>query len=167
MHIRPEEARDHERVFAIIEAAFDSPGEAKLVCALREQADPLISLVAEVDEQVVGHVVFSPATLLGHPELKVMGLAPVSVIPAEQKTGIGSALIQAGLQACRELGAQAAIVLGHAEYYPRFGFAPSVSLGIRSEYDVPDDLFMVMEFEAGALEGKSGMIRYHPAFKGL
>lgn len=167
MNIRPEIASDRQVVFSITEAAFEGPGEAQLVELLREQADPVISLVAEVDGQVEGHIMFSPASLVGHPGLKVMGLAPVSVSPARQRAGLGSALVRAGIERCRDLGIDTVIVLGHPTYYPRFGFVPSVDYGIKSEYDVPDEVFMVLELKPGALEGKSGTMRYHSAFAGI
>ena len=94
-----------------------------------------------------------------------MGLAPMAVAPARQRQGVGSALARAGIAACRDLGFGAVIVLGHPEYYPRFGFVPASRFGLRSEYDVPDDVFMAMELKPGALHGRGpGTIRYHPAF---
>jgi putative acetyltransferase len=167
MIIRSEQLADHAGVFAINEDAFKGPGEARLVELLREQADPFVSLVAEVDGRVQGHIMFSPAALQEHPELKVMGLAPVAVSPATQGSGVGSALVRAGIEASRELGVEVLIVLGHSTYYPRFGFVPSVQFGIRSEYEVPDELFMVLELSEGVLAGKTGTMGYHPAFKEL
>ncbi len=93
-----------------------------------------------------------------------MGLAPMAVLPVHQRRGIGSSLVRAGLEACTQLGFAAVIVLGHAEYYPRFGFQPASRFALRCEYDVPDDVFMALELEAGILTGKTGTIQYHPAF---
>jgi len=93
-----------------------------------------------------------------------MGLAPMAVLPAKQRQGIGTALVRAGLEECRRLSFEAVIVLGHADYYPRFGFVPASRYGLTCEYDVPDDVFMVLELSAGTLEGRSGVIRYHAAF---
>jgi putative acetyltransferase len=137
------------------------------VDALREQAEPIVSLVAEDRGAIVGHIMFSPVTLSGHPTLRLMGLAPMAVVPTHQRQGIGSALVTAGLEHCRQLGIAAVVVLGHPAYYPRFGFWPSTRFGIGCEYDVPDDVFMVMELEVGALRGVSGTVHYHAAFSNV
>ena len=121
-------------------------------------------LIADDDDAIVGHILFSPVTLTAHPGLRIMGLAPMAVVPARQRQGIGSALIREGLEHCRRLGFGAVIVLGHAEYYPRFGFTPASRFGLGCEYDVPDEVFMALELYEGILQGKSGTIRYHPAF---
>jgi len=97
MEIRAESIRDQSRIRLIHESAFDTPAEADLVDSLREQAASLISLVAEQNGEVVGHVLFSPVTLEGHPNLNLMGLAPMAVYPDLQHRGIGSALVNAGL----------------------------------------------------------------------
>ena len=164
MLIRAERESDREAVHAVNTAAFETRAEADLVDRLRRQADPVVSLVAETDGEVVGHIFFSPVTLDAFPELKWMGLAPMAVAPAHQRTGIGSALVRGGLDRCSESGVSAVVVLGHPEYYPRFGFAPSSGFGIGSEYDVPDEVFMVKELHHGALEGVTGTVKYHPAF---
>ena len=93
-----------------------------------------------------------------------MGLAPMAVLPARQRGGIGSALVRAGLDACRQLGCTAVVVLGHPAYYPRFGFQPASRFALGCEYDVPDEAFMALEVEPGSLVGKAGTIRYHRAF---
>lgn len=164
MRIRPEEPGDRAGVRVVNVAAFPTPAEADLVDALRAQARPLVSLVAEEDRAIVGHILFSPVTLPGHPALVLMGLAPMAVTPARQRAGIGSALVRAGLEACRRLPAGAVVVLGHPEYYPRFGFAPGVRSGLGCEYDVPAEAFMVLELRPGALRGASGKVQYHGAF---
>ena len=97
MRIRPEKPGDHAGVRAVNVAAFETPAEADLVDALRAQAWPLVSLVADEDGAIVGHIMFSPVTLPGHPALALMGLAPMAVTPARQRAGIGSALVRAGL----------------------------------------------------------------------
>jgi len=151
-------------VHAVNVSAFETPSEADLVDALRQQAQPVVSLVAEENGEVVGHIMFSPVSLSDHPNLKVMGLAPMAVLPVHQRTGIGSALVRAGLEQCRQLDFVAVVVLGHPEYYPRFGFSPSSLFGVDSEYDVPDEVFMAMELQPEALSGKTGRVRYDPAF---
>jgi putative acetyltransferase len=165
--IRAEEERDVPAVYAVNAAAFGTTVEAELVNALRRQARPLISLVAEDNDAILGHIMFSPVSLTGHPDLKLMGLAPLAVAPARQRQGIGSALVPAGLERCKQLGFGAVVVLGHPEYYPRFGFLPSTRFGIGCEYDVPEDVFMVLELQAGHLRGASGTIQYHPLFKNV
>jgi putative acetyltransferase len=165
MIVRPEESKDHAAVHAVNASAFETPAEANLVDVLREEAHPIVSLVAEDDGKVVGHILFSPVTLSGHKALKIMGLAPMAVMPAHQGEGFGSALVKAGLEMCKELGFGAVIVLGHRGYYPRFGFTPAVNYGIGCEYDVPADVFMAMELQPGYLRGTNGIIKFHPAFK--
>ena len=165
MLIRNEEDSDWMAVHALNASAFESPVEANLVDTLRAQARPVVSLVAEDNNAVVGHIMFSPAALSGHPDLKIMGLAPMAVAAAHQNQGIGSALVRAGLQRCKELGFGAVVVLGHPAYYPRFGFSPATRFGIHCEFDAPEEAFMVLELQPGYLRGQSGTIEYHPAFK--
>ncbi len=167
MLIRAEKESDQEYTREINILAFDTQSEANLVDAIRQQAQPTISLVAEDKGEVVGHIMFSPISLAGHSDLKVMGLAPMAVTPALQKKGIGSALVRAGLEECRRLEFAAVIVLGHPEYYPRFGFLPSSRFGIDSEYDVPEEVFMAIELQPNSLSGKSGRVRYHSAFSNV
>ena len=167
MKIRPEIASDVHRIHAINRAAFETPAEANLVDALREQARPIISLVAEIDGEALGHIMFSPVTLDADPDLPLMGLAPMAIAPAHQRSGIGSALVRVGLERCKAIGAAGVVVLGHPEYYPRFGFVPASRFGLRSEYDAPDEAFMAMELLDGAFDGKSGLITYHSAFRAL
>ena len=162
--IRSEDVSDWAAVHAVNISAFETPVEANLVDALRSQAQPIISLVAVDSGSLVGHIMFSPVTLSDHLDLNIMGLAPMAVVPSHQSRGIGSDLVRVGLDRCRELGVEAVVVLGHPEYYPRFGFVPSVRFGIRSEYEVPDEVFMVVELQDGVLRNAPGTVRYHQAF---
>ena len=164
MNVRPERPADIAGIRAVNLKAFETSAEADLVELLREEADPIVSLVADDGEDIVGHILFSPVTLLSHPEIRIAGLAPMAVVPARQRQGIGSALISVGLTQCKGLGFGSVVVLGHANYYPRFGFTPASRLGLRCEYGVPDDVFMVLELDRGILQGKGGTIRYHSAF---
>ena len=167
MPIREEEPEDVSAVYAVNVSAFDTHAEADLVDILRREAHPIISLVAEENGAIIGHIMFSPVSLSGHLELRIMGLGPMAVIPGRQGEGIGSALVKAGLEKCKELGYGAVIVLGHTRYYPRFGFVPSVNYGISSEYDVPPEVFMVLELHPGYLQDAPGIIQYHAAFNGV
>lgn len=165
--IRPEEPRDRDAVRAVNTAAFPEPAEADLVDALRLRGKATVSLVADVEGAVVGHILFSPLTLDPACDRSLLGLAPMAVLPAHQRTGIGSALVTAGLGACAARGAQAVLVLGHADYYPRFGFRPASGFGLRSTYDVPDANFLALELVAGALDGVAGTVHYAPEFAGV
>ena len=164
--IRQENEDDQPEVHKINEIAFGQPDEADLVDALRRSAHPYISLVAVEQDDVVGHIFFSPVTIeSGDEKHMVMGLAPMAVVPAQQRKGIGSRLVQEGLKECLRIGYPVAVVLGHADYYPRFGFIRAKEMGIRCEYDVPADLFMVAELTPGALSDVCGLAKYHPEFE--
>lgn len=165
MLIRGEQERDRDAVRALNLAAFETPAEANLVDALREQARLLICLVAEEAGGVVGHILFSPVSLAGHPERRIMGLAPMAVVPGHQRMGIGSALVRAGLERCRDLGFGAVVVLGHPSYYPRLGFQPAARFGIDCEYEAPEEAFMLVELVSGYLRGATGTVQFHPAFR--
>lgn len=168
IEIRPERPEDIAGVHAVNEAAFPSPDEANLVDALRDARAHVVSLVAIEDDCVVGHILFSPVTIESETsKLDALGLAPMSVLPDHQRKGIGSKLVEAGLAACRKLECPAVVVLGHPNYYPRFGFVPSVEFDITSEYDVPAEVFMVLELSPGALSNHQGLAKYHPAFDAL
>ena len=167
MIIRPERDADRDAVRRVHATAFTTPEEADLVDALRAGADPLVSLVAEDAREIVGHVMFSPVTLPDQRELRLMGLAPLAVVPERQRGGVGGALTRAGLERCRELGAGAVVVLGHPDYYPRFGFVRADAYGIGCPFDAPAEAWMVAELEPGYLSGVSGTARWHPAFDGL
>ena len=161
MNIRFEQPGDIEKIREVNPQAFETETEANLVEALRNADVELISLVAEENGEVIGHILFSPV-ILG--DLKIMGLAPMAVLPDRQNKGVGTKLVNAGLQNCEKAGYEAVVVLGHACYYSRFSFVPSVNFGIKSEYDVPPEVFMVKELRQGALKGAAGTVKYHPAF---
>jgi len=167
MYIHTENEEDLDQIHNVNTAAFETDAEAKLVDQLRKDAPSSLSLVAEVQGDVVGHIMFSPVTLSDAPEKKIMGLAPMAVLPDYQNQGIGTALVHAGIEQCDEQGYEAIVVLGHPSYYPRFGFAPSSRYQISCTYDVPKEAFMVMELNTDALEGCTGVIQYHDAFQSL
>jgi putative acetyltransferase len=162
--IRCETAADVSAIHAVHTAAFDTRLEADLVDTLRQTAAPIVSLVAGDAGKIFGHILFSPVTLSRQPDAKIMGLAPMAVLPAEQRRGIGSALVREGLTRCQSLGYGAAVVVGHRDYYPRFGFKPATTFNLKCEYDVPDDVFMALELIPNYLQDKSGKIHYHSAF---
>lgn len=165
VHIREERKEDFEGVRRVNEGAFGQPAEADLVDALRSGGAVTVSLVAEVKGLIVGHILFSPVTVQGADDLKAVGLGPMAVLPEHQRRGIGSLLIRKGLEYCRKAGIQAVVVLGHPDYYPRFGFRCASTWSVRCEFEAPDEAFLAIELTPNALSGKAGMVRYHPAFK--
>lgn len=163
--IRPETTADIPAIYQVNKLAFDRDNEARLVDNLRNDGAVILSLVALVDGQIAGHILFSPVTISNESyQWLAVGLGPVAVLPAYQKQGVGSALIRSGLDKLNEMGHDVVIVLGHAEYYPRFGFKPSRPFGIQWEVDVPEEVFMVATLKEGALKGRTGIVRYHAAF---
>ena len=168
MNIREEVPSDIEMIWEVNTEAFETEAEASLVNALRNSGYTYLSLVAETENKVVGHILFTPVELCGNDnKLKIMGLAPMAVLSKYQNKGIGSKLVQAGLERCRSLGYDAVVVLGHPDYYPKFGFAPSVKYGIKSEYEVPDEAFMILELIPGSLKNHEGVVKYHEAFNSV
>jgi putative acetyltransferase len=165
MHVRAERPEDRAAVRAVNLAAFDTAAEANLVDALRDKAQSVVSLVAEEGKEIVGHIMFSPVTMYGGQQFRLIGLAPMAVVPARQRQGVGAALVHTGIARCTERGFGAVVVLGHRSYYPRFGFQPSIRFGITSEYEAPAEAFMVLELQPGYLSGITGVVRYHAAFK--
>jgi putative acetyltransferase len=165
--IRFEEKKDWAAIHAVNSAAFRSPAEADLVDALRREGHPVISLVAEDSQALIGHIMFSPVVLSGYHELRIMGLAPMAVLPQHQRRGIGSTLVRAGLAECKKLSFGAVVVLGHPDYYPRFGFDPALRFGISCEYEAPEEAFMLVELEPGYLRVASGKVKYHASFSDL
>jgi putative acetyltransferase len=163
--IRPEHPADLAAIYNVVaqafQQAFDSTAEANLVDNLRTNGKAIVSLVAVEDGEIVGHILFSEVTL---GDATIIGLAPVAVLPSHQKQGIGASLINAGIAACRNAGYTAIVVLGHPEYYPRFGFVSASRFGIKSEYDVSDEKFMALELQPGALINCAGVAKYQPEF---
>jgi len=166
MNIRYESNHDKSRVWHINSQAFPTESEANLVDALRSNAK-CISLVAEDENSVVGQILFSPVYIEGHEQISIMGLAPMAVLPREQNKGIGSLLVQRGLEECKAKDFDAVAVLGHPNYYPRFGFQSSIKFNIESEYEVPDEVFMIQELTPESLSGVKGVIQYHDMFKNV
>lgn len=163
--VRAETPEDFSAVRRVNEQAFGRPDEAALVDALRTVARPCISLVAVADGQVVGHIFFSPVSIEAEDSVfGALGLAPMAVLPEYQRRGVGSRLVREGLNECRRIGHEVVVVVGHPEYYPRFGFVPAARKELTCEYAVPEEVFMVAELEPGALDGRRGLVKYLPEF---
>ena len=163
VRVRIEIVEDQTAIRAINEAAFGGQDEAVLVERLRDEGHALISLIAEVDAGIVGHIMFSrmwiqtPTALL-----PAVALAPIAVLPEYQRRGIGGCLIRHGLDLLRGRGEKIVIVFGHPDYYPRFGFSTDKARRLSSPF--PADAFMAMELSAGALDEIEGPVVYPPAF---
>jgi putative acetyltransferase len=166
--IRPETSADWPAIYDVNARAFGREGEARLVDAIRASASflPELSLVAVDAACIVGHVLFSSIHIHTVERLvPVLALAPVAVLPERQNQGIGSALIRHGLEQCRRLGHGIVVVVGHPNYYPRFGFSSARAKGFDAPF--PDAAFMVQELVPGALDGVCGTVEYPPAFVGM
>jgi putative acetyltransferase len=125
----------------------------------------ILSLVAEKDGHVVGHILFSPVTIEPFAgQVSAVGLAPMAVLPDQQGKGIGTRLVEEGLAELRRLGHDVVVVVGHPDYYPRFGFKRASLFGLRTEIDCPDEAFMAIELRPGALAGRGGRVRYRSEF---
>lgn len=164
IEIRREESKDRDAVNHLNSIAFDNGPEAALVDELRASCKEYLSFVAVEDGSVIGHILFTPATLEGY-SITGMGLAPMSVMPSQQRKGIGSELVQYGLEFLRDAGCPFVIVLGHPEYYPRFVFELASKYQLRSQWEgVPDDAFMIVVFNSGVLPKAGGIARYRDEF---
>ncbi len=164
---RPETAADDAAIRRVVEAAFGQPLEADLVDALRDEGYVRLSMVAEIDGQVVGHILLSALSIVtdnapANGNVAALALAPMAVAPTWQRQGIGSQLIQHALEACRAAGHGIVVVLGHPEYNPRFGFSPALAEPLESPYAGP--AFMALELDPGALAGVRGRVEYAEPF---
>jgi len=163
--VRPETPEDIDSIRHVNEQAFGQEAEAEIVDKLRNRAALTVSLVAVQKNEIVGHIAFSPAAIESESlSFEAVVLAPMAVLPAYQKQGIGGQLVRAGLEECRGLGYEVVVVLGHPTYYPRFGFVPAKPKGITCEFEVPEEAFMVLELREGALTERSGMVKFQPEF---
>ena len=164
IEIRNETPTDYDAIREVNERAFGGTAEAQLVDLLRAAKMAAVSLVALNQGHVVGHIMFSPVTITQTPEnFRGVGLAPMSVLPEFQNQGIGSKLVRNGLEACKQKGYDAVVVLGHTKYYPRFGFSRAKDHGLDNEYNELES-FMVLELKQGALRMISGLVKYAPEF---
>jgi putative acetyltransferase len=165
--VRQEGGGDQVAIRRVNDAAFGQTDESRIVDAVRQAGHSAISLVAEDDSGIVGHILFTPVFIEPRESrIVVLGLGPLAVLPAVQRQGIGTRLTEAGLRECARVGCQVVVVVGHPEFYPRFGFRPGSRYDLRSEFDVPDDVFMATELEVGALARCRGLVRYVAEFGG-
>lgn len=165
--IRPETKADIDAVRKLNKKAFKGKDESKLVDALREEDGfiPALALVAEKAGTVVGHILFSPVEIKGgETSVPALALAPMSVLPDFQGRGIGTALVKHGLAEAAKLGYKIVVVVGHPEYYPRFGFVKAGEKGLILPFECEAEVFMVLELAPGALNGVRGEIVYPRAF---
>lgn len=166
--IRREVEIDYPAVYLLVKEAFEKwknaqADEQDLVERLRKSKAfvPELSLVAEIEEKIVGHILFTRLTI-GRDES--LALAPMAVLPGFQRSGIGGKLIEEGHRIARQLGFKSCIVLGHKEYYPRFGYKPASQWGINAPSGLPQDVFMAIELVPGGLQGVHGKVLYAPEF---
>lgn len=161
IQVRHEYPGDEDAIRRVNDHAFGQPDESRIVDAVRAAGRSVISLVAVEGSEIVGHILFTPVFVEPPGRAaRAAGLGPMAVLPDLQRRGIGSRLVEAGLQECRRLDYQVVVVIGHPKFYPRFGFRPGSAFGLRSEFDVPDDVFMVAELMPGALAGMGGVVAY-------
>jgi putative acetyltransferase len=164
--IHKETANDLLAIREVNRLAFGRDDEGRLVDALRDEGFARVSLVAEVDGQIVGHILFSDLPIVTHEgTVMALSLAPMAVIPSHQRRGIGSMLVREGLRACQDAGHQIVIVLGHPEFYPRFGFSAKLTERLNAPFS--GEAFMAVELVPDALEGIEGVVQYPPPFGDL
>ena len=163
--VRAEQAQDIPGVREVNQSAFGQPQEGRIVDALRDACRDVLSLVAVYRERVIGHILFSPVSIaMQERTVTGMGLAPMSVLPEFQKKGIGTTLVRTGIFSLRARACPFIIVLGHPQYYPRFGFEKASVYHIESEWDVPEEAFMIMVLDDIAMKGVQGTACYRPEF---
>jgi putative acetyltransferase len=166
--IRPETPSDYPAITEVNDFAFGQPNEGKLVENLRKNPKFIseLSFVAEVDGKIAGHILFFPVVikLEDGKEKETISLAPLAVLPEFQRQGIGGELIREGIKACQRLGYDSVIVLGHPEYYPKFGFRQANSWGIIDPFDAPVEAFMALELKKGTLGGAAWIVEYPDEF---
>ena len=167
VRIREEGQNDSQAICDVHNQAFDGDLEARLVDMLRDADRVILSLVAVVEDRVVGHVMFSPVTVEPHSGAsRWAALAPIGVVPDYQGQGIGSQLVREGLAGCRSKSCDVVVLLGAPEYYSRFGFFRASSSGLTSEFGAGPE-FQAVELTRGSLRKGSGprLVRFTPEFK--
>ena len=166
--IRDEAEGDAPAVRVVNEEAFGTPLEAGIVDALRTACADRLSLVAERDGEIVGHILFTPVEIAAADgSRRGYGLAPMAVRPAWQRRGVGSALVAEGTRRLREAGASFVLVIGHPEYYPRFGFERASRYGVRCVWpEIADEAVMLLVLDPAVAPRLAGVARYRPEFDG-
>ena len=163
--IRRETAEDIEAIGCVNEKAFGQKQERELVDKLRQHGKLILSLVAVEDGKIVGHIAFSPVMVESEDgSFSAVTLAPLAVLPQRQKQGIGTKLINTAIGHCRKLGHELIFLVGHSQYYPRFGFIKAGEKGIKCEFKAPPEAFMLLELKPDALAGRTGIVKFQPAF---
>jgi len=162
IEIREERPADVAAVREVNRRAFEQERESNIVDALRANGGALLSLVATIHDQVIGHVMYSRVSV--GDMVNGAALGPMAVLPEHQRQGIGTRLIDTGNQKIKDAGYPFIIVVGHAEYYPRFGFRPAGKYGIKCEWDVPEEVFMVLMLDAAKMQGVAGLAKYRDEF---
>lgn len=166
--IREERPEDAEAIHALLVAAFGREAEARLVERLHASGRIVWGMIAEEKGRVLGHVVFSRIAIeSGDSEIPALALAPLAVMPAFQRLGVGSALVSAGLERCRMERHARVLVLGEPGYYGRFGFVPASRFGLKCPFPAPEEAFMAIELEPAAFTQVSGVVRYGHEFEDL
>jgi putative acetyltransferase len=159
--IRREQPQNIPEIHQVHIRAFGRQQEASIVDELRKNCNSILSLVAFTDGKVIGHILLSPVVIEGkHGKLVGTGLAPHAVLPEYQRKGIGTQLIQTAISRIKEGGCPYIIVIGHPEYYARFGFEQAGRIGICCERKVPDESFMILILDKKAMNGITGVTRY-------
>jgi len=161
--LRPETSKDYQDITRINDSAFEQKNEGIIIESLRKNKNfvPELSIVAEKDEMIIGHILFFPVQIKSKDNsYRTVSLAPMAVLPEYQNQGVGGKLVKYGLEKCREKGYQSVIVLGHPEYYPRLGFEKASKWGIRPPFEAPDEAFMAIELVEGGLKDVSGVVEY-------
>ncbi len=164
--VRRERQGDEPQIYEANYQAFGRKEEAEVVDLLRNSCPEGVSLVAEEEGKIVGHILFTPTIIEDEgTSLVGTGLAPLAVLPQYQGKGVGSALVRAGLDEMRIAGEPFVIVVGHPGYYPKFGFERASKYGIRCEYSkVPDEAFMIAVFDESKMQGVKGVAKERPEF---
>lgn len=163
--IRHEKPEDIPLIYSVHEQAFKRDAEARLADKLRQACADHLSLVADDNGSIVGHIMFTPVLIKNGKVIQGMGLAPIAVVPSQQRRGIGTLLAQSGLKILQDKGCPFVIVLGHPDYYRRFGFQPASGFNIKSQWEgVPDEAFMILVLDDKALRNVSGIAMFRDEF---